>query len=146
MPDNISDSKKTTELKLLKLYAEHSLTSLKIIEILGYILSAIDEGDAVKLENYSLIEKELINNLVNIKKVVAGFEKNCFVYSVELDKYRVQAIAQENIIMIRGKKNRNTLKLYLEKISTQIDILSKKMLYSAPFSRQTAPQFVDLSI
>ncbi len=139
-------AKKSTELKLLKLYAEQNLVALKIIELLEYISAAINKSDGIKLENYSLIEKELINKLIKIKTVIAGYEQNYFVSTVELDQSRAQAVAQQNLIVFKSRKNRTALKVSLKKISSLIDQFSRKVLYSVPFSRQTAPRFVDLSI
>ena len=120
--------------------------ALKIIDLLKLISGAIDEGDGIKLEKYSLIMKEFMNKFLLIKKVISSFERNCFVYSVELEKFRALAVAQHDLIISRDKNNRNRLKISLKKISTQIDQFSGKILYSAPFSRQSVPQFVDLNI
>ena len=146
MPDNSFDSKKSTETKLLKLYTELDIVALKIIDLHEHISGAIDKSDGAKLEKYSLIEKELVNKLVKIKQVIAGFESNCSISSVKLENQRARAVAMQKLIVVEGKRNRNTLKISLKKISTQIDMFSQKILYSASFSRQTAPRFVDLSI
>jgi len=146
LPDNYYDSKKSTEIKLLKLYTELDIVALKIIDLHEHISGAIDKSDGAKLENYSLIEKELVNKLVKIKQVIAGFESNCSISSVQLENQRAQALAMQKLIVVRGNRNRNTLKISLKKISSQIDLFSQKILYSASFSRQTAPRFVDLSI
>lgn len=146
MPDNYYDSKKSTEIKLLKLYEELDFVALKVIDLHEHILAAINKSDGAKLEDYSLIEKELVNKLVKIKQVIAGFESNCSISSAKLENQRARAAAMQKLIVVKGEKNRNTLKISLKKISSQIDTFSQKILYSASFSRQTAPRFVDLSI
>jgi hypothetical protein len=146
LPDNSDDSFKNTELKLLKLYKEHTVISEKIIKIQKFISKAISESDGVKLENYSLIEKEYIHTLLKLKSVISSFEKNCVVTSVDLDRQRTLAADQQDFIMINAKDNRNRLKSSLLKISSQIEFFTKKILYKPKYSRQTAPVFVDLSI
>lgn len=147
MPDNLYDSKNNlTEIKLVKLYTEQNLTALRILELQDNIFNAINNEDGIKLENYSLFEKELIHKLVNIKKVIKSFETNFFNSSVDLDNLRALGIVQQKQIKVRGIKNRKTLTLSLKNISSRIDTFSRKILYSAPFFKQAAPQFVDLSI
>jgi len=146
LPDNYYDSKKSTEIKLLKLYTELDIVALKIIDLHEHISGAIDSNDGAKLENYSLIEKELVNKLVKIKQVIAGFESNCSISSIKLEDQRTRAAGMQKLIVARGIINRNTLKISLKKISSQIDLFSHKILYSASFSRQTSPRFIDLSI
>ncbi len=144
MPDNLYDSKNPTEVKLIKLYTEYNLTALRILELQEKIFDAINNADGIKLEHYSLFEKDFIHKLINIKKVIKSFETTNS--SVELDKYRLLSSAQQKQIKARGIRNRKTLTLSLKKISSRIDTFSRKILYSAPFFKQTAPQFVDLSI
>ena len=146
MPDNYYDSKQFTEIKLLKLYKELNIVSLEIINLHEHISGAIDISDGAKLEKYSLMEKELVNKLVKIKQVISGFESNRSISSIKLENQRTQAADMQKLIVARGMVNRNTLKNSLKKISSQIDLFSHKILYSASFSRQTAPRFVDLSI
>jgi hypothetical protein len=143
---NPLNSRSNIEFKLLKLYKEHGKISTKIIELFKYISDAISEDDGYKLEKYSLIEKDFINQLVNIKQVIKGFEKICSVTSSDLDLSRSKAVEQEEIILVMGKKNRNTIKSSLEKISAQIEIFSRKIIYSTSFLRQTTPVFIDLSV
>jgi len=139
------NSRSKIEFKLLKLYKEHNKISLKIIELLEYISDAIGKDDGYKLEKYSLIEKDFINRLVNIKQVIKGFEKINSVTSTDLDLIRSKAAMQEKIIITMGKRNRITIKDSLEKISAQIEIFSRKMIYSTSLLRQTTPVFIDLS-
>lgn len=146
MPDNPLDSNKATELKLLKLYTEQNYIASKLIELLECISAAIDKSDGIKLEYYSLIEKGLVNKLIKVKTVIAGFETNCFVSSQELNELRSLTAAQHKFIVLKGRSNREALKFSLKKILSQLDVFKGKVLYSAPLSRQTAPRFVDLNI
>ena len=140
------NSRSNIEFKLLKSYKEHYKISIKIIELLKYISDAISEDDGYKLEKYSLIEKDFINRLVNIKQVIKGFEKISPVNSSDLDLSRSRAAMQEEIIIVLGRRNRNTIKSSLEKISAQIEIFSRKMIYSTSLLRPTTPVFIDLSV
>ena len=146
LPDNPSDCKNPTEVKLIKLYNEYNLTALKLIKLQKKISNSIYEDNGIKLENYSLLEKELINRFINIKKIILSYERNNFLTSLDLDKFRTLVAAQQEIIDNQSYSNRNKLKLSLKKISAQLDTFSRKILYSAPFSRQTSPQFVDFRI
>lgn len=134
------------EVKLIKLYNEHYRISVKIIELLGYISDAAGEDDGYKLEQYSLIEKNYIKQLVRIKQIIKGFEEVCSVVSSDLDLSRLHAVENEKIIITMGKKNRNTIKSSLENIAAQIELFSRKMIYSTSLLKQTTPVFIDLSI
>ncbi|RKX84021.1 MAG: hypothetical protein DRP58_07820 [Spirochaetes bacterium] len=143
---NSSNNQKNIEIKLINLYEEHNKMSVKIIELLNHISRSIDEGNGAKLENYSLIEKEFLQKLLKIKKIISGFEKNCSVFSEELIRARKRASSQQDIIITLGRNNRNILKNYLKRLSVQIENISRKVLYSPSVSKQLTPQFVDFNI
>jgi hypothetical protein len=98
------------------------------------------------LEKYALIEKEFTKKLLKTKRVISSFEKNCGVYSVELNQSRSLALSQQESIMTLGKNNRTILKDYLKKLAIQIENISRIVLYSSSFSKQSNPQFIDLKI
>jgi hypothetical protein len=143
---NSSDRQENIIIKLLALYEEHNKMSLKIIELLTHISSSIEQGDGSRLEKYALIEKEFTKKLLKTKRVISSFEKNCGVYSVELNQSRSLALSQQESIMTLGKNNRTILKDYLKKLAIQIENISRIVLYSSSFSKQSNPQFIDLKI
>ena len=146
LPANSNDRSNNTKQKLFNLYKEHTLISNKIIEIQKYVSIAIDENDGLKLENYSLKEREYIHKFLNLKMIIASYERNFFVSSVELERHRTLAAEQENLIKRKGKNNRNTLRSSLLNISSQIECFTQKILYTPQHTRQAAPIFVDISI
>lgn len=145
MQGNPLGSLNRTELKLLKLYKKHESLSLETIDLLNLESTSIN-NDGSNLEEYSLIEKDLVNKLFKLNRVIKSFELTDHIQSVELDRYRTKAAAHQKTIQELHKLNRNLLKSSLDKMSLIIDSFSRKSTYASSFVKQTPPQFIDVRI
>ena len=151
------------EIKLLKLYKQHELISLEIINLLNLELVSINEENALinkdglnnnalinnnasNLEEYSLIEKGLVTKLFELNRVIKSYELACSVCSPELDRYRTKAAARQKEIRDLSKVNRKLLKFSLEKMRSLLDLFIRKSTYVSSFSGQIQPQFIDVRI
>ena len=145
------------EIKLLKLYKQHELVSLKIINLLNLELVSINEenspgnndgpnNNGSNLVEYSLIEKGLVTKLFELNRVIKSYELACSVCSPELDRYRTKAAARQEEIRDLSKVNRKLLKFSLEKMRSLLDLFIRKSTYVSSFSGQIQPQFIDVRI
>ncbi len=152
MQGNPLGSLNHTEIKLLKLYKNHELLSCEIIDLLNLESVSINDNNALKnndgsnLEEYSLIEKDFVNKLFKLNRVIKCFELTDHIQSAELDRYRTKAAAHQKTIQELHKLNRNSLKSSLDKMSLIIDSFSRKSTYTSSFVKQPPPQFIDVRI
>ena len=146
MPGNFSEIQELTEKKLDKLYKEHNALSLETIKLLNLVSTAIDEGDGSKLEQYSIVHKNYFNKLLKLDIVIGSYEEISISSSVKLTEVRELAGQHQKTIKVIDKKNRSLLKTCLAGISSQIDLFSRKMLYSTSSTGNSSPQFVDLRV
>ena len=157
MQGNPLGSLNHTEIKLLKLYNNRELLSCEIIDLLNLESALLNDGNLLlnndasinnssNLEEYSLIEKDLVNKLFKLNRVIKSFELTGSIHSAELDRYRTKAAAHQKTIQELHKLNRNSLKSSLDKMSLLIDSFSRKSTYASSFAQQTPPQFIDVRI
>lgn len=145
MQGNPLDSLNYTEIKLLKLYKNRELLSLEIIDLLNLESVSIN-NDGRNLEEYSLIEKDLVNKLFKLNRVIKSFELTDHFYSVELDNYRTKASAYQKTIRELHKLNKDSLRSSLDKMLLLIDSFTRKYTCTSLFAGQTPPQFIDVKI
>ena len=151
------------EIKLLKLYKQHELISLEIINLLNLELVSINEENALinkdglnnnalinnnasNLEEYSLIEKGLVTKLFELNRVIKSYESAVSVYSPELDQCRTKASVRQKEIGDLSKMNRKLLKFSLEKMASLLDLFIRKSTYVSSSAGQIPPQFIDIRI
>lgn len=140
------------EIKLLKLYRQHDLMSLKIINLLNLEFVSINENDALlnnngsDLEEYSLMENALISKLFGLNRVIKSYESAGSVCSSELDLLREKADVHHNEIRDLSKVNRRLLKNSLGKMASILELFIKKSIYYSPSAGQISPQFIDVRI
>jgi len=146
LPGNSPEVQDSIIIKLLKLYSEHEILSVKIIGVLRLISDSIDFGNGEKVEIYSKIEKGFIAKLVKINLIIKSFEEICFVTSEELNTLRAISLSNHNTIQVMDKLIRKKLKISLSDISAQIDNFSLQPFYTHSLSSKIFPQFVDISL
>lgn len=135
------------EIKLLKLFKQHELLSLKIINFLNLEFVAITENnDGSDLEEYSLIENDLTTKLFGLNKVIGSYESAGPVISAELDLLRAKADLHHNEIRDLSKVNRKLLKSSLGKTASMLELLINKSVHYSLSSGQISPQFIDVRI
>ncbi len=135
------------EIKLLKLYKQHELISLKILNLLNLEFISINENnDGSDLEEYSLIENGLTTKLSGLNKVIGSYESAGSVSSTELDLLRVKADLRHNEIRDLSKVNRKLLKSSLEKMASILELFMKKSVHYSSSAGQISPQFIDVRI
>ena len=140
------------EIKLLKLYKQHELISLKIINLLNLEFISINENNALlkddgsNLEEYSLIEKGLIAELSGLNKVIKSYESAGSVSSSELDLLRAEADIRHSEIRDLSKVNRKLLRISLGKMASMLELFIKKSIYYSSSAGQISPQFIDVKI
>ena len=146
MPDNSPEIQDSIIIKLLKLYSEHEILSVKIIGVLDLISNSIESGNGEKVEIYSKIEKGLLDKLVKINLIINSFEEICFVTSEKLNKLRAIALSNHNTIQIMDKIMKEKLKSALTFLLGEIDKFSLNPFYTHSLSSKIIPQFVDISL
>ena len=135
------------EIKLLKLYKQHELLSLKIINLLNLEFISINKNnDGSDLEEYSMIENTLVAKLFGLNKVINSYESAGFVYSTELDILRAKADVRHTEIRDLSKENRELLKISLGKLSSMLEFFKKKSIHYSSSAGQISPQFIDVRI
>ena len=163
MRGNPLDILKTCEIKLLKLYKQHEILSLKIINILNLELAFLnkenapinDDGlnndapinnDSSNLEEYSLIEKGLVTGLSELNRVIKSYELADTVNSFELDRFRSIAAVRQKEISDLSRANRKLLKFSLDKMASLLDLFNRKSVYVPSYGGHLSPQFIDVRI
>ena len=135
------------EIKLLKLYKQHELVSLKIINLLNLEFVSINENnDGSELEEYSLMENALISKLFGLNRVIKSYESAGSVCSSELELFREKADVHHNEIRDLSKVNRRLLKNSLGKMASILELFIKKSIYYSSSAGQISPQFIDIRI